>query len=315
MEYNPLGNTGIMVSKMCFGSLTVGPLQARLSIEQGGKIIAYALQNGVNFIDTAELYETYPYIKEGMKQSCKYDTVISSKTYAYTREMAVQAVEQARKSLDRDYIDIFMLHEQESIHTLRGHSEALDYLYECKAKGIIKAVGASMHHVAAVYGAIEKKLDIIHPILNLNGLGIVDGNREQMEQAIKAAHDSGIFVFTMKPLGGGNLFKNAEKCLEYILGHEYIDSVAIGMQSIEEVRANIDFWEKGYFNDETKKLLSSKERHLHIDDWCNGCGNCSNYCSQKALSVVSGKTICDNSKCILCGYCSSKCPMWAIKVV
>ena len=315
MKYKQLGNTGIMVSKMCFGSLTVGPLQAGLSTQQGGEIIAYALQNGVNFIDTAELYETYPYIKEGMRQACKYDTVISSKTYAYTREMAITAVEQARKALDRDYIDIFMLHEQESIHTLRGHSEALNYLFECKAKGIIKAVGASMHHIAAVYGATQKKLDVIHPILNMNGLGIVDGNREQMEQAVKAAHDSGIFTFSMKPLGGGNLFKNADKCLEYILGLKFIDSVAIGMQSIEEVRANIDFWEKGCFNDETKKLLSSKERHLHIDDWCNGCGTCANYCSQKALSVVNGKTICDNSKCILCGYCSSKCPMWAIKVV
>jgi predicted aldo/keto reductase-like oxidoreductase len=315
MEYRVLGNTGVMVSRMCFGSLTVGPLQARLSTQQGGKIIAYALQNGVNFIDTAQLYETYPYIKEGMKQSGKYDTIISSKTYAYTKEAAMLAVEQARKALDRDYIDIFMLHEQESIHTLRGHAPALEYLYECKAKGIIKAVGASMHHIAAVYGAIETKLDVIHPLININGLGIVDGNREQMEQAIKKAHNAGIFIFSMKPLGGGNLFKNADECLKYILGLEYIDSVAIGMQTTYEVSANINFWEKGFFGREAKKQLALKERHLHIDEWCTGCGNCERYCSQKALSVVDGKTVCDNSKCILCGYCSSKCPMWAIKVV
>jgi predicted aldo/keto reductase-like oxidoreductase len=315
MEYRMLGSTGIMVSRMCFGSLTVGPMQAGLSVEQGGEVIAYALQNGVNFIDTAQLYETYPFIKEGMRQSGKYDTVISSKTYAYTREMAQEAVEQARKALDRDYIDIFMLHEQESIHTLRGHAPALEYLYECKAKGIIKAVGASMHHVAAVLGATEKKLDVIHPLINVNGLGIVDGTREQMEQAIELAHHAGTFVFSMKPLGGGNLFKNAEECLNYILGLEYIDSVAIGMQSIDEVRANIDFWEKGCFSKEAKERLSTKERHLHIDDWCIGCGICASYCSQKAISFSDGKAVCDHSKCILCGYCATKCRMWAIKVV
>ena len=143
-------------------------------------------------------------------------TVISTKTYAYTRQMAVDAVEQARTGLDRDVIDIFKLHEQESIHTLNGHKEALDYLYECKEKGIIRAVGASMHNVSAVYGAIEKKLDVIHPILNINGLGINDGARIEMENALKDAKAKGIGIFSMKPLGGSNLYKYADSCLRYI---------------------------------------------------------------------------------------------------
>ena len=127
MKYSVLGKTGIKVSRLCFGSLTVGPLQANLSVEEGGEIISYAFECGINFIDTAQLYQTYPYIKYALKK-CKKDIVISSKTYAYTREMAIQAFEQARLELDRDYIDIFMLHEQESIYTLQGHKAALDYL-------------------------------------------------------------------------------------------------------------------------------------------------------------------------------------------
>jgi predicted aldo/keto reductase-like oxidoreductase len=314
MEYSILGKTGIKVSRLCFGSLTVGPLQANLSVETGCKIISYAFEHGINFIDSAQLYQTYPYIRAALKK-CKSDIVISSKTYAYTREMAMNAVEQARMELDRDTIDIFMLHEQESIYTLQGHKAALEYLFECKQKGIIKAVGASMHHIAAVYGAIELGLDVIHPLINIDGLGIVDGTREQMEIALKKASKAGIGIFSMKPLGGGNLFKKAGECLDYIFGLETINSVAIGMQGIDEVDANLEYFEKHSFSENSKLILSNRERKLHIDDWCEGCGKCKEKCSQKAIEIIGNQAVCEHQKCILCGYCSAVCPVWAIKVV
>ena len=64
MIYNSLGKTGIKVSRLCFGSLTLGPLQKNLSIKDGAAVIRRAAEMGVNFIDTADLYGTYPYIKE-----------------------------------------------------------------------------------------------------------------------------------------------------------------------------------------------------------------------------------------------------------
>ena len=315
MDTQRLGKTDIMISRMCFGTLTVGPLQANLPVDDGAHVFAHAIGRGVNFFDTAQLYETYPYLRRAMQLSGQYDIVISSKTYAYTRELAQEAVEQARRELDRDYIDIFMLHEQESIHTLNGHAPALEYLLECKQKGIIRAIGASMHHIAAVEGAIIKELDVIHPLLNAGGLGIVDGTREQMETAVYRAHEQGIGIFSMKPLGGGNLFKDAEKCLDYILGLSYIDAVAIGMQSCDEVDANIEFWETGSFSPTAARVLAGKRRLLHIDDWCEGCGVCVQKCGQGALSLADGKAVCQHEKCILCGYCAAACPAWAIKVV
>lgn len=310
-----LGNTGIEVSRLCFGTLTVGPLQANLPIEEGAEIMRLAIEWGINFFDTAQLYGTYAYIKRAMQHSGNKEIVISTKCYAYTRELAVQALEQARKELDRDVIDIFMLHEQESVHTLRGHLEALEYFMECKQKGLIKAVGASMHHVAAVEGAIEFGLDVIHPILNLNGLGIVDGDRYQMEVAVKKAHDNGIGVFSMKPLGGGNLFKKAQECLDYAFGNHFVDSVAIGMQSTEELKANINYLETRRFSPQALDRLQNKTRLLHIDAWCEGCSNCKKKCPQNAISIKNHKAVCDHSVCILCGYCAASCPVFAIKVV
>jgi aryl-alcohol dehydrogenase-like predicted oxidoreductase len=67
MEKRKLGKTEIEVSRLCFGGLTVGPLQANLPLMQGADVIREAFERGVNFIDTAELYETYPYIKEALK--------------------------------------------------------------------------------------------------------------------------------------------------------------------------------------------------------------------------------------------------------
>lgn len=315
MKYSVLGSTGIEVSKLCMGTLTVGPVQAALPLEEGAQVLAYAISQGINFFDTAQLYETYPYLREAMALSRNHEIVISSKTYAYTADMAREAVEQARKELDRDYIDIFMLHEQESIHTLRGHREALDVFWDYKEKGIIRAVGASMHHVAAVYGAIDMGLDVVHPLINKEGLGIVDGTREEMEQAIGAAKQAGLGVFAMKALGGGNLFKQAEDCFNYIWDLNSVDSVAVGMQSPQEIDANIGFMETGAFSKNAEGYLKSRRRHLHIDDWCTGCGECARRCGQQALEVVEGMAKCNHSRCVLCGYCSTVCPMWAVKVI
>lgn len=315
MEIRPLGNSGLQVSRLCYGTLTLGPVQANLPVEEGGALLAYAISRGVNFCDTAQLYHTYPYIREGMRRSGKYDLVVASKTYAYNRELAQAAVEEARRELDRDYIDLFMLHEQESEHTLRGHKEALDYFYECKEKGIIRAVGISTHAVAAVKGATKFGLDAVFPMMNVDGLGLIDGTRADMEAAAQEARAAGLGVFAMKALGGGNLHRRAEECFRYILGLPYVDSVALGMQSVDEIDYALNFFDTGWVAEDLKARVATKERHLHIDDWCEGCGACVRRCGQGALSLKDGRAFCDHSRCVLCGYCSTVCPQWCIKVV
>lgn len=87
MEYRELGNTGLIVSRLCFGGLVIGPLQKNLSVEEGGEVIAEALRLGVNFIDTADLYNTYQHIKRAIDIT-GITPVIASKSYAYDIEGA-----------------------------------------------------------------------------------------------------------------------------------------------------------------------------------------------------------------------------------
>jgi aryl-alcohol dehydrogenase-like predicted oxidoreductase len=96
MDYRNLGNTGLKVSRLCFGSLTIGPLQANLPLEEGVRVLETAFERGVNFIDTAELYDNYSYIGRAVK-SRRNEIIISAKSYAYSKETAEQSL---RKALD-----------------------------------------------------------------------------------------------------------------------------------------------------------------------------------------------------------------------
>ena len=176
MEKRKLGNTNIEVSRLCFGTLTISPLQANKSPEEGGDLLLYGFEKGINFIDTAELYETYKHIANALKHWDRSKITISTKSYAYSRKTAENSLKKALKEMNTDYVDIFLLHEQESEHTIRGHYEAVEYFLEMKEKGYIRNVGLSTHAVDGVKGALKyKELEIIHPLINKNGLGIQGG--------------------------------------------------------------------------------------------------------------------------------------------
>lgn len=315
MEYRQLGSTGLRVSRMCFGVLTVGPLQANLSVEQGAKVIRYALERGVNFMDTAQYYQTYPYIRQALK-GYQGEAIVSSKSYAYTREMMAESVEEARRELDRDVVDIFLLHEQESALTIKGHWEAFEYLLKCKDQGIIKAAGISSHTIAGVRAASGiSEIDVIHPLYNLSGVGIVDGTAAEMGQAIKEAVRAGKGIYSMKPLGGGNLLKNTEEAFAFVLGNHDLQAIALGMKTTAEVDMNISIFEGKPVPVEIRDKVSAIPRALHIDSWCEGCGQCVDRCTAGALKLIEGKAVVDQDVCRLCGYCGPVCKEFCIKIV
>ena len=324
MEYRNI-TPEIKVSRLCFGALCIGYMQSDLEISAGAAVLRRAYELGVNFIDTAQLYRTYKYIKAAGLGSLR-DVVICSKTYAHTRQLARDAFEEAMDELGRGdlgYIDIFMLHEQEDTDTLEGHFEALEYLLEQKKRGRIKAVGISTHFVSGVLAAIEfnrrhrnkYKLDVIHPMYNMAGLGIVDGTLADMEAALIEAKKGGFFMFAMKALGGGVLYDRAEEALRFVLAQPFIDCVAVGMKSLLEVEANAHFFNEGSFPEAYRGGYHKVGKNLHIDEWCDGCGECAKRCSQGALEISAGKARCNPAKCVLCGYCAAACEDFAIKIV
>ena len=312
-----LGKSGLLVSKLAYGTLTLSPLQLGFSPKDAADLFEYAYSKGINFFDTAELYDNYSHLNEFLKRDSvkREEVVLSTKSYAYDRASASKSLELALESIGTDYIDLFMLHEQESIHTLRGHKEAIDYFLEAKSKGLIKSFGISTHHVQGAIAASKfAGIDALHPIYNMKGLGIADGSREDMEEALSVLKSAGIGVFAMKPLGGGHFFREFEQSLKFVLGSSLVDSIAIGMKSRQEIDANINVL-LGISNHSYKQSLPTADRKLMIHSWCTGCGACIDACHQGALSLNEGKCEVDHGKCVLCGYCSARCKDFCIKVI
>lgn len=314
MEYQSLGNTGIKVSRLCFGTLTIGPYQQNLSIKESLKVMERAVELGINFFDTAKIYETYPCLKELLLRTGK-DLVVASKSYDYTAQGMAQSLEEARRALNRDYVDLFLLHEQESELTIEGHRPALEYLLTAKERGLVRAVGISTHSAQACAAAARMpEIDVIHPLLNRQGLGIIKGTLSDMLQAVELARLNQKGLYAMKALGGGNLLEERDAALKWALALP-VNSVAVGMQRVEEVEYNVAMAEKREPDSGLKEKLTHYRRRLLIEDWCQGCGSCVERCAYGALTLVNGRAEVDPERCLLCSYCAAECPDFCIKVI
>ncbi|KAF0197458.1 MAG: aldo/keto reductase [Bacillota bacterium] len=312
MRYRCLTQT-ISVSELCYGTLTLGPLQKGLTPLAGGRLLTYALEQGVNFFDTAELYGNYEHLRAAL-QGWQGETVIATKSYAHDAATAVESLERARKELNRDCVDIFLLHEQESEHTLRGHARALEYFSEAKARGLVRAVGISTHYIAGVVAAAAHPLiEIIHPLINMKGIGIPDGKAGEMAAAITMAATRGKGIYGMKALAGGSLYATAGEALNYVRTIPGISSIAVGMGSIPDIDANVSFFNTGQFP--LEYATRNTARRIIVEPWCEGCGTCQQHCPTNCISITSGKACIEHSKCLLCCYCVAHCKDFYMKVI
>jgi len=316
MKKYSLGKTEIKVTELCFGALPIGPLQANISVEKGATLIRAALERGINFIDTAEAYKTYPHIRKAL-EGYNNEVIIATKSSAKTYEKMEQSIKNALESLNRSYIDIFLLHAARVTASIfEERAGAFQCLNDYKAKGTIRVVGISTHVVGTVKQATEiKEIDIIFPIINKLGMGIVDGSVDDMVKAISEAHKSGKGLYAMKALAGGHLIDQLEESFNFVRNINGISSLAVGMVNQEELEINLKI-----FNDEKipQEFLSQKikpSKRLFISRFCEGCGNCVKTCPNNALSLENGKAVVDHKLCILCGYCNPVCPMFAIRLI
>ncbi len=314
MRQVKLGLWGPEVSEVCFGSLAISPLQGRVTEEEGVSVLKYALEQGVNWIDTAEIYDNYTQIAAAIKDHP--EILIISKSYSVTALEMRQSLEKARTALNRETLDCFMLHEQESALTLKGHSEAWEELLRAKEKGIVRWIGISTHAAAGVRaGALQPGLDVIHPILNYEGLGIIDGNLSDMLESISFAAELGIGIYAMKVFGGGHLTHDPEKAVAFVRSIQGVQAMALGMSSKEEVDYNLLLLAGQEIPRELREKVKHRERKLYIADWCQGCGLCLEACPQDALQLVGSVAVVDAGSCVLCGYCGRVCPHFCLKIV
>jgi len=317
MKKITLGNTGLSITPLVFGTLPLGPLQANLSPQEGGRLIRYALEQGVNLLDTAELYQTYAHIRAAL-QGYNGEVFIASKTHAPSAGLARQHVEKALRELGRDSLDIVHLHGARIADPFTERTEVLEELLRLKKSGLIRHVGLSSHYIQAIRKAADHpEIEVLHPLINRTGMGLLDGPAEAMAEAIKACAAAGQGIYAMKALAGGNLISSARESFAYVLGLTGIHGVAVGMLSTAEIDANLRLINKGVAEETTWNELEKRRRHLRImQAFCKGCGVCLDACTNHALKLNDhGKAEVVEDDCILCGYCGAACPEFIIRVV
>ena len=303
--------------------MTIGPSQLALPIHEGAGVVRYAIEKGVDFLDTAEYYETYPYIRlalDGLTPSFSQGVlpppVISSKSLAKGYRDMQRAIDDCRVALNLDQIAIFLMHEVLSVSDFESRGGAWECLLDSKVKGHIAAAGLSTHHVdIALLATGTSGLDVLFPLINFCGLGIRKGasagTREEMEQVIRTAYERGIGVYAMKVFGGGHLLHDYNKALDYIRNLPGVDSMMIGMGRKKDIDDAVE-WAEGMLPDDYTPDISNKKMFVDRSD-CVGCGACVSRCTSKAICFdTEGIAVIDYSVCTLCGYCAPVCPTRAL---
>lgn len=305
------------VTRLGLGCLPMGPLQRGLAPEDGAAVVRRAVERGVRFLDTATIYGTYEHIRRGLAGAGEGGAVtVATKTHGKKTVDVEAHLEQARSGLDRDVLDIVLLHCGREPFD-ESWDEAWETLLRAKAAGRVRLAGFSTHRAGDARRAADRSdIDVVHPLINQIGLGILDGDRESMVEAIACLGRAGKFVYAMKALAGGHLIARRDEAVDWVLGLPGIDAVALGMVTTDEVDYNALRAAGAPVPEElVRRTVPRVAKRLGIlPHVCVGCGACVAHCENDALRLENGRAAVEHERCILCGYCAPHCPLFAIRI-
>jgi voltage-dependent potassium channel beta subunit len=215
MQYRRVGKSGLMVSAISLGAwLTYGSS----SVEQdtAKACLRAAIEQGINFIDTADMYsygEAEKLVGTVIKDYKRSDLVISTKAYwpmsdnvnnrGLSRKHITESVNASLKRLDMDYVDIFFCHRFDDNVPLEETVRAIDDLIH---QGKILYWGTSMWNAANINdgGATAKLLNANRPIVEQPKYNMLD--RDFVESGLETAlRNHGMSHVVWSPLAQGVL--------------------------------------------------------------------------------------------------------------
>ncbi len=223
MQYKTLGNTGLLVSTLCLGTMTfhggTGLFRAIGAVDQAGAdaLIDGSLEAGVNFFDTADVYsegESEKTLGQSLKnlKIARKDVVIATKVYGRvgpgrndvgaSRGHIMDAIDASLRRLQTDYVDLYQIHGNDAITPVEETLRALDTLV---AAGKVRYIGCSNWQawkIAKALGISEFKnlarFDTLQAYYSIAGRDL-----ERDTVPLLEAEKTGLLVWS--PLAGGLL--------------------------------------------------------------------------------------------------------------
>lgn len=244
-----LGKTGIKLSRLGMGTGSKGgSIQRALGREEFNKLIRYAYDQGITYIDTAQNYGTHEMVGDAIKGLPREKLFIQTKMPG-TPEKPLEVLDRYRTELGIDYIDSVLTHCAVTPDWQDRRRPVLDALEEAKDKKIIRAHGVSCHSLPALKKAAE--LDWVDVnLVRVNPQGAhMDTHAEKWDatsnashvapvlEQIKTMHKNGHGVIGMKIIGNGD-FTNAEdreRSIRLAMQPGLVNVVVIGFKSPAEI--------------------------------------------------------------------------------
>ncbi|MDL2059773.1 aldo/keto reductase [Mesosutterella sp. AGMB02718] len=216
MKYTELGSTGITVSRICAGCMSYGAPNPgfhlwTLDQDQTEAMVKCALDLGVNFFDTANIY-SFGTSEEFLGRSLKHlgvnrhDVVLASKVYFnpgfLSKEAIHREIDLTLRRLGTDYLDLYQIHRFDYLHPIEETMEALDSLVR---EGKVRAIGAS-----AMYGYQFHNMQACAELHGWTKFSTLQNHynllyREDERELIPVAEQYGVSRIPYSPLAGGHL--------------------------------------------------------------------------------------------------------------
>lgn len=217
-----LGRTGLKVSRLCLGTMTYGTPEWRpwvLSEEQSRPFIREALESGINFFDTANMYSngmSEEVVGRAVRDFAKRDeVVIATKVFFPTgkgpndrglsRKHIMMAMDASLRRLGTDYIDLYQIHRWDYDTPIE---ETVEALHDVVKSGKARYVGASSMHAYQLAKALHvaELRGWTHFVSMQNHYNLI--YREEERDMIPLCADEGIAVIPWSPLARGFLAGN-----------------------------------------------------------------------------------------------------------
>jgi aryl-alcohol dehydrogenase-like predicted oxidoreductase len=235
-----LGDTGITMSRMAMGTGTRGfggsSNQTRqLGIKGVSDLLRAALDEGINFWETADQYGSHPHLKEALKKTKREDVVVLTKTNSKTYKDVRADLERFKSELGTDYFDIVLLHAVTDPDWNSNMKGAMEALSEAKEEGLIRAHGVSCHSIGALEAAADEPwVEVDLARYNPGGVAM-DADVETVTGVLKRMKANGKAIIGMKVYGQGSLANKKDECLEFQTGSKFMDSFTLGLESHEQL--------------------------------------------------------------------------------
>ncbi len=303
---------GLKLSALGFGAMRLPTINGQDSVideEQSAAMVDYAMNNGINYYDTAWGYHagnSELVMGKILKQYPRNQFYLASKFPGYDLNNMGKVEEIFEKQLEKcqvDYFDFYLIHnvcEMNIDAYLDRQYGIMDYLLKQKEAGRIKYIGFSIHGGNEV---MRKFLEAYGEYMEFGQiqLNYIDWTFQDAKTKVDMLRERNIPVWVMEPLRGGKLAAVNEEnsailrekrpdesvvswAFRFLQGLPEVKMILSGMSNMEQLKQNVEtFASDKPLNSEEQKALMSVAANMisKIALPCTSCGYCLSHCPQE----------------------------------